>query len=198
MLIKNTVRIAAVALALSTAMGCVTINVNFPEGAAQKASDDFVKELYRARDRKDGGAEPAATPTPSAQQWWHGLILAEAWAEDAFKVSSPKITALRDRLAKRLDEMLAHKRAGYIGEDNVGLLIVKDPAAVKPMLLPKVKKLVADENTDRADLYAEIARINGLKPAAMKDLGRTFGHSFQAESPAGTWIQADNGDWKQK
>lgn len=190
-------RFAAAALLITTALGCVTINVNFPEGAAQKASDDFVKELYRARDRKDG-AEPAASPTPSAQQWWHGLTLAEAWAEEPFKVAGPRVAALRERLAKRLDEMLVHKRAGVIGEDNVGLLIIKDQSAVKPMLLPKVKKLVAEENTDRAELYAEIARLNGLKPAAMKDLGRTFGHSFQSESPAGTWVQSDGGDWKQK
>ncbi len=195
--LTRTLKTTATLAILSTALGCVTINVNFPEGAAQKASDDFVKELYRARDRKDG-AEPATSPTPTGQLWWDGLLISEALAEDAFKVSSPRIAQLRDRLAKRLDEMLTHKRVGWIGEDNVGLLIIKDKSQVKPMLLKKVEKLVGEENTDRAELYAEIARLNGLKPSAMKDLGRTFGHSFQAESPSGTWVQSDSGEWSQK
>lgn len=31
--------------------GCVTVNVNFPEGAVQKAADDYVRELYRAKEK---------------------------------------------------------------------------------------------------------------------------------------------------
>jgi uncharacterized protein YdbL (DUF1318 family) len=176
--------------------GCVTINVNFPEGAAQKASDDFVKELYRARDR-NGGSEPSTTPSPSAA-WWHGLILAEALADESFKVSSPKSLQLRERMRKRLDELLTYKRAGQIGEDNLGLLVIRGREQMKPILVKKLEKLVGDENTDRAELYAEVARLNALKPSNMKDVGRTFSHSFQAESPSGTWVQSDGGDWSQK
>jgi uncharacterized protein YdbL (DUF1318 family) len=183
-------------VALALFAGCVTINVNFPEGAAQKASDDFVKELYRARDRS-GGSEPSSSPSPSAQ-WWQGLMIAEALADEAFKVSSAKTLEIRDRMRKRLDELLTHKRSGLVGEDNLGLLLIRDKSQVKPILLKKLEKLVGEENSDRAELYAEVARLNNLKPTNMKDVGRTFSHSFQAESPSGTWVQSDGGDWSRK
>ena len=34
------------AMILFVGISCVTVNVNFPEGAVQKAADDYVKELY--------------------------------------------------------------------------------------------------------------------------------------------------------
>jgi uncharacterized protein YdbL (DUF1318 family) len=180
---------------------CVTINVNFPEGAAQKASDDFVKELYRARERNGGSGEPSATPSapaPSAFRGGHGFWIAQAHAADSFNIQSPKTTALREKMSKRLNELLTYKRNGSVGEDNLGLLVIRDKEQIKPLLLKKIQSLVAAENSDRVELYAEVARLNGLKPNTMQDLGRTFSHSFQGESPSGTWVQSDSGTWSRK
>ena len=44
---------SAIALASLTA-ACVTVNVNFPESTVQKATDDYVKELYKAKERGHG------------------------------------------------------------------------------------------------------------------------------------------------
>jgi uncharacterized protein YdbL (DUF1318 family) len=60
-----------------------------------------------------------------------------------------------------------------------------------------MKKLVADENRDRAALYREIARANG-HPEWEKDVRSTFARVWQEEARRGYWIQLGNGSWKQK
>ena len=43
-------------------LGCVTVHVNFPESAVQRAADDFVRDIYK------GTTEVAGANTPSAEE----------------------------------------------------------------------------------------------------------------------------------
>jgi uncharacterized protein YdbL (DUF1318 family) len=189
---------------LTTSLGiasCVTVNVNFPESAVQKATDDYVRDLYRAKETRKSTDAPAAAPSAAAQpqaaltEW----LIASARADDeVFRVTTPASLKIRERLAARLGDVLEQKRAGVLGETNDGTLVIHEPGKLKKLLAKKVEKLVADENADRAELYAEVMRANALPPARLPNVKRSFARSFQAESPSGTWVQDTDGKWAQK
>lgn len=188
--------LAATALGAAMCFGfinssCVTVNVNFPESAVQKATDDFVKDLYRS---KDQGKKPGAWVFPSL------IHEASAASETSmvFKIDSATSEEIKTRLAKRVDEIIALKRRGVLGETNDGKLAVKDPTSLKKLETRKVDQLVAEENKDRTALYEEVLKSNGLQKARMKDLTNNFTRSFQAESPSGTWVMDPTGKWEQK
>lgn len=174
-------------------ISCVTVNVNFPESAVQKATDDFVKDLYRA---KEHGKKPGAWYVPA-----FSLINEASAASDAsmvFKIDSPKCEEIKARLASRVNEIIALKRKSVLGETNDGLLVIKDPTPLKRLETRKVELLVAEENKDRTALYEEVLKSNGMQKSRMKDLTNNFSRSFQAESPSGTWVMDPTGKWEQK
>ena len=195
-------------------VACVTVNVNFPESAVQKATDDYVRELYRAKEKGNKGT-PA--PDPSAKPAaWNFSLLPEAQAAETeleFRLDSDKALKIRDRLSNRLDEVVKYKRDGVIGETNDGLVEVHNPAPLKKAkLLAQAKGgkgraedperiangVVDAENKDRRDLYDEVLATNAIAKGRKKDIQKSFARSFQAESPSGTWVQDADGAWSQK
>ena len=193
-LLKNTLFIALA----SVIAACVTVNVNFPESAVQKATDDYVRDLYRAKEKGKAPSPDASTPSAKPSQGFNLSLITEAVAADGIKVDSAAALQIRTKLASRVDEVIAQKRAGVLGESNDGKLTLQAPDKLKPLLKSKVDKLVKDENTDRETLYNEILKSNGFPAGRMKDVEKSFARSFQAESPSGTWVQDDGGKWSQK
>lgn len=194
---------AAVAL-IGLQLACVTVNVNFPESAVQKATDDYVRDLYRAKE-KGKSPIPSATPHQSSlekiiRNAYSEIGIPSAWADGdfVFKVNSERATQIKGRLASRLDDVLNQKRAGVVGESNDGKLVLKNPDRLKKLLEQKVKALVESENQDREELYKEILKANGLPEARLADIRKSFARSFQAESPSGTPVQGTDGGWTAK
>ncbi len=187
---------------LSLSFACVTVNVNLPEGTVQQASDDYVRELYKAKER---GKNPSPTPAPSVSPSPSGKpqshldlnLISLAYA-DGLRTDSETSAKIKDRQASRLDDLLAAKHAGVIGEGNDGLLVMKNSDPAKKLLQKKYEKLLNDENADRTLLYSEIIRINGITKSNLKTVEKSYAHSFQLYSPSGTWIQDDDGKWSQK
>jgi len=190
-------------LAIASA-ACVTVNVPvvFPEATVQRATDDYVRELYRAKER---GKTPA--PARGAQNEtsaWVALldfsIFPEAQAADgaAFRVDTQKALKIRENLAGQVSEVLTQKRAGVVGETKDGLLAIRDASKLKKLLLQKVEKLVGDENALRKELYAEVASANNIPASRIGSVQESFARSFQAESPSGSWVENDSGSWNQK
>ncbi|MFT5349191.1 MAG: hypothetical protein ACI9MF_000001, partial [Gammaproteobacteria bacterium] len=60
-----------------------------------------------------------------------------------------------------------------------------------------VKKLVADENRDRSQLYKEIASANG-HPEWETEIRNTFSRRWITNAPAGWWYKDANGEWQKK
>ena len=178
---------------------CVTVNVNFPEGAVQKATDDFVKDLYRSREKneKDSAEKTDKTSKVDSSPLYFELI-ASASAEETFVVKTPATSVIKDRMSGRIEEVKTHKRAGALGETSDGMLEVHDPSKVNKLQMPRVQALVSAENADRKSLYAEVLKANGMKSDRMKDLQARFARSFQAEAPSGTWVQEGDGKWSKK
>ncbi|OFZ82560.1 MAG: hypothetical protein A2583_14495 [Bdellovibrionales bacterium RIFOXYD1_FULL_53_11] len=194
--LTKTLSIFLIVLA-ALAGSCVTVNVNLPESAVQRATDDYVKDLYRARDK--GKADTKAAPAAKPQSYL-GIFMAEAWAVDdiTFTVDTQRALVIREKLRARVDDVLSNKRSGILGETKDGKLVLKKTDPAKKLLMKKLEKLVTDENHDRDELYSEIVKSNKLAPARLKDIQRSFARSFQSESPSGTWIEDQEGVWSQK
>lgn len=198
-------------LALASATSaCVTVNVNFPEAAVQSATDDYVRDLYRAKEKGRAPAPASTTEAPSAKpsgkpasktSLFESLFISEAFAAEnapVFKVASSKSAEIRDKMAARLDKVLDGKRSGQLGETNDGWLSNDPTGKLKPLLKKSMQPVVDAENADRKDLYNELLSVNGISKNRIKDIQKSFAHSFQAESPAGTWLQNSDGKWEQK
>ena len=188
---------SALLLSLGLGLACVTVNVNFPESAVQKATDDYVKDLYRAKEK--GKSETTETPVESKKSTFHFSLVNEAYAADSmprFVTNSSKAQAIGQQLASRVSEVKKYKAQGNLGETADGKLVVKT-APASAIEAKKLEQLVKAENNDREELYAEVTSASGMSSGQVKQVSRSFANSFKKESPAGTWIE-ENGAWSQQ
>ena len=198
-----------VALASLLIAACVTINVYFPAAAADKAADQVINDIT-------GGAKSngATTPPqgfnvlPRAQP---NLLLAaigdvltavipaaNAQGAEALNVSSPAITRITGSMATRFGDMRKFFESGAIGLTKDGNVDVRDLNAVGLGDRATVKRLVAEDNADRAQLYAEIAKANN-HPDWESDIRKSFARRWvQTGAQAGWYYQDEGGAWKQK
>lgn len=95
---------------------------------------------------------------------------------------------LRQRMAQRLSQVDELKAKGAVGENNRGLLEVRDGGG-------NAASVVADENRDREAVYALIAKETGSNAEAV---GRARAKQIAAASKAGVWVQDESGAWKKK
>lgn len=185
---------------------CVTINVYFPAAAAEKAADKIIDDIWGE------GGKPAAQPDDKRsslpQQSTDMLlaavgsalnfIIAPAQAQAAdLNVSTPAIRQLTQSMEARHAQLKKYYDAGAIGLTRDGLVEVRDQNLVPLPERNAVRKLVADENADRANLYREIATANG-HPEWETDIRTTFAERWASKASPGWYYQDRSGAWKQK
>ncbi|MDZ4661030.1 MAG: DUF1318 domain-containing protein [Pseudomonadota bacterium] len=182
------------AMILFVGISCVTVNVNFPEGAVQKAADDYVKELYNAKEKDE-----AETADKKPSSFFHiNLSLISVAHAQEFKVDTAKAKEIQSRQKARIDDLKEHLKEGQIGESANGLVEVRAPSDIKPILMKKIEKLVQDENADREALYDEVISSNGLSSSVRNQVKASFAKSFQGAAPKGTLIESTKGKWDKK
>ena len=98
----------------------------------------------------------------------------------------------RQNRHRRQASLAPFYRSGAIGFDSKGSVIVRDLTAAPLKDRNRLKKLVADENADRANLYREIARANG-HPEWEAEVRATFAKVWVQEALPGYWNQAGGG-----
>ncbi|MCB1785472.1 MAG: YdbL family protein [Chromatiaceae bacterium] len=197
-------------LMLLALTACVTINIYFPAAAAEEAARTIVRDVL-----KSDQAEPAPPAQPAPEQKGesrsHGihplalafgrvleaLVPAAHAAQADINISTPAISAIRGSMKQRQAALAPYYRSGAVGFDNNGSDAIRDLNAVPLPERNKVKKLVADENADRANLYREIARANG-HPEWEADVRSTFAKVWVQEALKGYWYQDAGGAWKQR
>ncbi len=189
-------------------VACVTVNVYFPESAAERAADIFIKDVYGGDESDhDGASAPSGSPQGAidskasylfALSSWVGNILIPSAAAQPIdiSISTPGISALQNAMEQRHRQLKAHYNSGAIGMSASGLIILRDPKLVGLQQRNQIKKLVVDENADRNRLYGEVAKANG-HPEWEKDIRETFAARWVGNAPAGWWYQS-GGSWKQK
>jgi uncharacterized protein YdbL (DUF1318 family) len=195
-----------IALASLLIAACVTINVYFPAAAADRAADQVINEITGAG--KGGSAPPQSYFAPARE---HDALLvafghvlealvpaAHAQGAEALDVSSPAISRITASMKQRFGEMEKFFASGAIGLTNTGDIAVRDINAVALPDRATVKRLVAEDNADRAQLYAEIAKANN-KPEWEADIRKSFARRWvETGAKPGWYYQDAGGNWKQK
>jgi len=185
-------------------VGCVTINVYFPEAAAQKAADQFIGNVLDS-------AAPATTPAPKvppapkndAQQpsaTLLDLLIPAAYAADVpnIRVQTSATEAIRGRMHDRFQGALGELLdSGAVGFTNDGMVAMRDAAKVPLSQRAQANATVADENRDRTALYAEIANANN-HPEWAPQIRATFAKSWIEKARAGWYYQNAAGAWQKK
>lgn len=180
-------------------LSCITVNVNFPETAVQRAADDFVHDLY-SNPPTEKSSEGTFYRFYFPKKFEIKVGISEAYAQ-VINTQTPKTKKIKARMAKRVKKISLLKKEGILGESVDGNLVLKNPqkaAKYEKYGLKKTQKLIEQENEDREELYEEIEEANKLSDKNHSRIRKIFGKAFQNNSPKGTWIEDADGNWDQK
>ena len=117
-------------------------------------------------------------------------------AEPNLDINTPAIVAIKASMTARHSQLLPHYSSGAVGLTADAFIAVKDATAVPLKDRGGINSLVADENSDRAKLYKEIAAGNG-HPEWQNDIQNTFASRWIDKAQAG-WHYQSGGAWVKK
>jgi uncharacterized protein YdbL (DUF1318 family) len=189
----------AAAFALPAA--CVTINVYFPEAAAEKAAEQFVGKIIDSVP-----AQPQPEPAPAGKPPGNSpgamlldFIVPSAHAQEAnINIQTPQIQTIQARMKQRFDTTLARYFAsGAIGFTKDGVVAVRDAASVPLPERAALNQAVADQARDSNAVYREIAVANG-HPEWEAQIRATFAKQWVQQAKPGWYYQDSSGAWKKK
>ena len=186
-------------------VGCVTINVYFPEAAAQKAADQFIGSVL---DKAGTAEKPAAKEPPPAPKSDAGhpsamlldLLIPAAQAAETpdFRVHTSATDAIHARMNQRIGGILGQLLdSGAVGFTHDGMVAMRDAAKVPLSQRAQANAAVADENRDRAALYREIAVANN-HPEWEAQIRAAFAKTWIEKAHAGWYYQNAAGAWQKK
>lgn len=183
-------------------VGCVTINVYFPEAAAQKAADQFIGNVLdgagssaapkEAKPAKSDGKQPSAMLLD--------LLIPSAYAADTpnILIQTSATEAIRGRMHGRFSGTLgALLDSGAVGFTNDGMVAMRDAAKVPLSQRAQASATVADENRDRAALYREVASANN-HPEWESKIRAIFAKTWIEKAHSGWYYQSAAGAWQTK
>ena len=197
------------AAALALLAGCVTINVYFPAAAAQKAADKVISNIMgpdsQAATPAPASSAPAAVgapshPEPLAMRVLDAVIPAANAAEPEanLDIQTPAIQAIEARMRERfhtiLQKLLA---AGAVGLTHSGDVALRDAGKVPLAERAQATQAVAAENSDRAELYQQIAVANG-HPEWARRMREAFAGQWINRARPGWYYQNATGAWQRK
>jgi uncharacterized protein YdbL (DUF1318 family) len=204
-------KVALVSLAIAA---CVTINVYFPAAAAEKAADQIIDAVTSrgvalpvtpapAGPPTSRNAAPATQSSPALVQvvLYRALtlLIPVAHAQQAnLDVSTPEVRALTASMQQRFAQLTPFFSSGAIGLRADGMIDERDQSAVPLPDRATVKRLVAEDNQDRAALYAAIAKGNA-HPEWESEIRRTFARRWIERGAQPGWYYQDaSGAWTRK
>jgi uncharacterized protein YdbL (DUF1318 family) len=209
-------RTAVIVTAIGLLASCVTVNVYFPAAAAQKAADKIINAVTGSAG--NGAAQQAspqkapASPPPTARnappsqpdsllsllagRMVTALVpVAQAAAQADLDISTPQIRAIIADMHQRFTHLKPYFRAGVIGITSEGIIAVRDQSSVPLMQRARLAQLVAQQNRDLSQLYAQIADANG-HPEWVGNIRSTFANRWIAHAKENGWYYRNSsGAW---
>ena len=193
------------AAGLLVLLACVTVNIYFPEAAAEQALRGVARDILDKETAPGAGESKATEPQSGLSRPGSYLVMmlemlipsAQAQAQPDINVQTPAALKFRQSLKARHDKLEPYYKSGAIGLSSNAAPITRDLSKVPLPERVALKKLLSDDGQDRAALFSEIARANG-HPEWENNLRETFQRVFFEEVPAGYWYQDGSGAWRQK
>lgn len=184
-------------LSLSLILSCITVNIYFPEATVKKAADEIVEEIRKKE--AEGKTNPEAIKEGERMSGQAGFsFVPAAFAQEATTVSNPAIRALKDAMKKRFPSLKPLFEAGNIGENNKGLIDVREEGGLNLKDKAALRGLVKDENGDRMKLYAEVAKALNIDSSQVGRVQKIFAESWNNAASPGWWVQKESGEWVKK
>jgi len=103
------------------------------------------------------------------------------WAEE---YSSQTLEAIKRR-KERYSQISSYKQKGYLGENNQGLVEIRESAEDN-----ELQNTVEGENQDRETIYQEVLRKQNLPTEAISQVKYYFARVNRERAKPGEWIQA--------
>ena len=186
----RSVFLAGLTLAL---LSCITVNIYFPEAEVKKAAEDIVNDVRGTDKQKKEEIKKDVVAESAGFSLVPGL-----YAQQATEVSSPRIRAIKESMKARLEQLVPFYDAGRIGEGKDGLLQVLKEDGLSLQDRSVLRKLAGDENKDRKDLYAEVAKALNVDASKMGDVQKIFADQWIGTARAGWMIQKADVTWAKK
>lgn len=168
-------------------VGCVTIPINiyFPAAAIENAAEKIETEVRGATPEQSSRVVPS-------------FFIQRAYAVDV-NVETPKIRKIVESRKARfpqVDQMLSD---GFAGEGNNGYLKEKDRGVYGDLKkLADARRVMAEENKDRKELYLEIVRANNIPEEKVKEVEKIFAETNRGKLKAGQYYEDETGAWVKK
>ena len=206
------VRVILAVLVLGLLAGCVTVNVYFPAAEAQRAADKIIDAVTgsTAPQSKPGSAPATQPPSSSAGPLARAEAMlastaaraldtlvpaAQAAGHANLDISTPQIRAIIADMHQRFLKLKPYFESGVVGMTAQGSIAVRDQSSVPLLQRATLAQLVAQQNRDLSQLYAQIAAANG-HPEWVSDIRSTFAQRWIAHARQRGWYYRDsNGNW---
>lgn len=203
-------------LSLALLAGCVTINVYFPAAAAQKAADKVIGNIIGSEQGPSASPSPASSTQPpaSSDDGSHGAEHGEplamrmldalvpvanaAESQPDLDIHTPAIDAIMARMRNRYRSTLKPLLdSGAAGFTHNGDIAIHDAAKIPLSSRAQASQAIAAENSDRAELYRQIAVANG-HPEWASRMREAFAKRWIAMAHSGWYYQDASGKWQKK
>jgi hypothetical protein len=197
-------KIFSASLVLLFVYSCLTINIYFPEAEVQKAAEEIVDEIRKEtedKEKKDKDKEALMTeinPMMGSGDNSFSLVPSLYAQEEATQVSTPKIRALKQSMKERFPKLKPFFDKGNIGEGNDGYIQIRNETGLNLKEKSTLRSLNKDENNDRKNLYAEVARAMEIKSSQIDKIQAIFAKLWIDKAFTGWWVQKESGEWVKK
>ena len=174
-------------------LSCITVNIYFPESEVKKTAEDIVNEV-RGSDKaiKDEVKKDKTIKSAGFS------FVPRLYAQQETEVTTPKIRALKESIKGRFDQLVPYFDAGRIGETRDGNLQVLNEDGLSLQDRSVLRKIVKDENQDRNDLYAEVAKALNVDASQIDRVQKIFAEQWIEKAHASWMIQKADGSWVKK
>lgn len=198
---SKSLKIVSASLFLLFLFSCLTINIYFPEAEVQKAAEEIVDEIRKEaedKDKKDKESQMDEMEQMMRRGGGSFSLLPSLYAQEATEVTTPKVRALQQSMKDRFPKLKPFFEKGNVGEGNDGSVKIRDESDLNLKDKAMLRNLVKDENNDRKNMYAEVARAMEIEASQIPKIQKIFAALWIKKAESGWWIQNENGGWTKK
>ncbi len=207
--IRKLTNIVLATAAVFIVASCVTINIYFPAAAVEKVADEIVEEVWGrgsgVPEADEGKDAPGEGVTPQSRFKGTKVFsfikfgVPEAVAADAdINVSTPAIRKIKKSIQERAPQVIPYLDKGAVGISKDGFLVERPAEGLGLKDKAAIRRLLSQENKDRAALYGEITAANNFEPSRVADIRDLFARSWIKNASSGWWVESPEGEWVKK